>query len=282
MTRRISNVIEFEVADVLASKQALPPAPADSQALFDNPEGMTGDIALAPGLYRPRPKVMVGRMDLGLVGKVVTAPKTQIGPGEVMILSGSWKADGTLFKRTKFNSFLRGLFEARNSLFEECHMNKWGDRSVQFFTTKWVFENCVFTKSFIKPWKIVDEGVQIRNCTFFDIQFPAILYRQDAGKEVHNDWMVIKNCRFVGCSIPESLLIATQECVFEDCHFGKTQDDLLIHTPVSVRIYTKDSKDSPPSSAPNRTIEVLDASKVPQPAGATVSHRRIGQSLGFQ
>src|SRR5205814_2161890 len=132
----------------------------------------------------------------------------------------------------------------------------------------------------IKLWSTTAIGVKAQNCTFYAVNFFHIDFREDAGAEVQKDWMTIKNCRFVDCRIPESFLISTKDCVFENCTFGPPEEKLLIRTPVKTRIYLVDRKETPVTGQ-DRSVEILDATQHPGTAGATLPHVRAGISLKF-
>ena len=172
-------------------------------------------------------------------------------------------------------------FKATNSLFSNCQLGKGGGWFGDYFSSKWTFDNCVFAGSFIQPWKIADVGVRLNQCTFHEVDFSPLLFHKDAGDEVKRSWLAIKNCRFINCKIPESLLIATKGCVFEGCTFGPPETEMRIKSPVQTTIYLTDRR-TLPLTGPDRQLEVLDATRAPQPAGATVRYGKNGLTLSFQ
>jgi hypothetical protein len=259
-------------------------------ALFASEEPWTEDVRLPAKNYHPKYKIVLGKPDKGGTGDPVKAHRaivtsgahTQIEAADIFLnLHSIWRADGTLFKDSKISVEMNAKFEASNSLFQSCDLHKGGGWWVGFYSSKWTFDNCVFSKSFISKWKVIDDGVRTTHCTFYDVDFSRLRYKEDAGKEAVNEWVAIKNCRFVNCKVPESVLLATQECVFENCEFGALEDDLIIKTPLTAHVYFANCKTLPAAGA-NRSIEVLDASQVPHPAGATMKHRRFGQALSFE
>lgn len=94
-----------------------------------------------------------------------------------------------------------------------------------WFGSKWEFTECVFKGSFFKRWTTSDVGVKIKSCTFYDVKFPSFNIKENPTKESRSPWRTIENCLFVGCEIPISMLIATTNCVFEDCRF--VQDEVI-------------------------------------------------------
>lgn len=263
-----------------------PPADAVSLKVFESETPWAGEIKLGSGYYRTKQKIVLGLQDKDdakkiAPAKVVSSSGTEIEAADIYIKKGEWTADGTLFRRTKLTMELGGKFEARNSLFDHCELHKGGNYFVKFFSTKWIFENCVFSKTFINPWKLVDIGVQAGNCTFYDVDFSSIKFKDDAGKEALDEWVTLNNCRFIRCKIPESVLFASRECVFEDCLFGDTEPDLPMKTPIKLKIYTKGNQNAP-AVGQDRSLELLDVTNVSHPAGATLPHRSRSTGLSFE
>jgi hypothetical protein len=114
-----------------------------------------------------------------------------------------------------------------------------------------------------------------------DIHFNPIQYKGEPAKEIRNAWMQIKNCRFVGCWIPESLLLATKDCVFENCVFGQPESALDGRSQLISKVYLTDRKKLP-ETGPSRKVDILDAQNVPQPAGAKLVYKLDGTRLSFE
>jgi hypothetical protein len=249
-------------------------------------EPFAGRIHFAAGEYRMKERLILGgpdpvSPDVKSVGRAFSAPGARLVGGAVFIDKGSWQAEGTLFAGIEIKAEFGATFEAKDSLFSAARLGKGGGWFGDAFSSKWTFRNCAFAGSFISPWKVIDIGVQVEGCTFHEVDFPALVYAKDAGKEVARDWFQIRNSRFINCKIPESLLIATKDCVFENCTFGSPEEDLRIETPVKTTVYLTDTRQAP-VTGPMRQIEVLPAARVPVPAGATLRYFRNGTMLNFQ
>ncbi|WP_156346656.1 hypothetical protein [Verrucomicrobium spinosum] len=256
-----------------------------TQAFLDREERMIGRITFPAGDYRPKKHLILGGPDpvdpkAKAAGRFFTLPGARITGGSAFIERGSWTATGTLFTNVKITAEWGADFTATNSLFSNCRLGKGGDWFGDYFSSKWTFDNCVFAGSFIQPWKVIDIGIKLNQCTFHEIDFTPLIYQKDAGDEVKRSWLSIENCLFVNCRIPESVLIATKNCVFARCFFGAPEPELRIKTPVKTTIYTDDL--NTPVTGPNRQIEVLDADRIPQPAGANLQYGKNGLTLSFQ
>ncbi len=257
-----------------------------TQAFLDREERMIGRITFPAGDYRPKKHLILGGPDpvdpkAKTAGRFFTLPGARITGGSAFIERGAWTATGTLFTNMKITAEWGADFKATNSLFSNCRLGKGGDWFGDYFSSKWTFDNCVFAGSFIQPWKVIDIGIKLNQCTFHEIDFAPLIYQKDAGDEVKRSWLSIENCRFVNCRIPESVLIATKNCVFESCNFGAPESELRIKTPVKTTVYLTDRR-SAPITGPDRQIEILDASRIPQPAGASLRYGRNGLTLSFQ
>jgi hypothetical protein len=159
-------------------------------------------------------------------------------------------------------------------------MGKAAPKFVDMFSSKWVFENCAITGSFFANWKLTDYGLKATRCTFHDVQFVAPIYKRDAGAEVMLEWCQISHCKFVGCAIPETLFLATKDCVFEDCRFISTNDKYPISTPIRVRAYVSGGTKVPP--APGKcSYEILDAKLAPKEAGGDLKYEKSGKLVKF-
>jgi hypothetical protein len=281
ITRKISNIVDFNVGSPVAGIRKGDPA---SQAFLEKAGLWLGDVRLRPGAYTQTKRVTVGQADPQTSGHVYTTPRTMITAskdGEILVMDGEWRAEGTLFKNGKFRAFLNGQFIGKDSLYENCNMVKWGVKNARLFSSKWSFENCVISKNFIKQWTTVGTGVKIQNCTFYEVNFSPITYRADAGVEARDEWMTVKNCRFVGCSVPESFLIVTQDCIFENCKFGPADEAMVLKTPIKTRIYMN-NREEKPMTGTGRTVEVSETTRGTV-AGATLPHVRGNNgSLHFQ
>lgn len=257
-----------------------------TQAFLDREERMIGRITFPAGDYRPKKHLVLGGPDpvdpkAKTAGRFFTLPGARITGGSAFIERGAWTATGTLFTNMKITAEWGADFNATNSLFSNCRLGKGGDWFGDYFSSKWTFDNCVFAGSFIQPWKVIDIGIKLNQCTFHEVDFSPLMYQKDAGDEVKRSWLSIENCRFINCRIPESLLIATKNCVFEGCNFGAPESDLRIKTPVKTTVYLTDRRNAP-VTGPDRQIEVLDANRIPQPAGANLRYGKNGLTLSFQ
>lgn len=257
--------------------------------LFGGTGNWTGKVTIPPGTYQP-----LRRINIGAPGQrdpraqndeqrcdVTSQPGTHIENVRFHLQEGTWKATGGLFRDVKVTADLGGVFEARDSLFQDCMFAKEGPWFVAWFSSKWSFTNCVFTGSFLQNWRLGDVGVKLDACTFHDVDFIPIGFKEDAGAEITKDWLSIQNCRFINCRIPESFALATQNCVFEKCTFGAPEDKLPVKSPLKALLYVQDPLNQPQAGA-GRTLETRPAAQATTPAGATVKHRHNGSTLDFE
>lgn len=260
-------------------------AAASGAALLAGRDLWWGIIALEPGRFHPRNPIILGssrREDqVNRVFPLVTSQAvTEIDAGVIFIDEGRWNASGTRFASTKISIDLGGALEATACLFEDCEMHKGGAWFVEWHSAKWSFTNCVFSRRFIRPLDVGNIGVKAVHCTFHGIELPPIAYREDAGTEALHEWMIIKDCRFIGCTVPESFLLATKDCVFEGCRFGKPEGSLPMKTPLKLRAFVTRGG-SMPKTGDNRVVELQGPDLAPRDAGAILHYRRNGKTLQF-
>jgi serine/threonine protein kinase len=255
-------------------------------ALLEKAEPWAGYVTFPAGEYRLKHRAVVGAPDpeepkRKLSAIVTSLPGARLEGGAAFVDKGIWRADGTLFSRFKLTAEVGSQVEASNSLFSQCELGKGGGWFVDYFSSKWTFENCVFTGSFFEAWKILDVGAKVEHCTFHEVDFAPVQYKKDAGEEVTREWASIKNCRFIGCKIPESFLLMTKDCIFESCTFGPPETQMPLTTPVKIRAYLS-SGTQPPVMGPGREIEILDAKQAPAGTGSSLRYGKTGMTLSFR
>lgn len=255
------------------------------QPPFHVDEPLRGKYEISPGKYLPKYKIILGAKvnptDEKLESAtVVTGQNTIIQRADILIYEGLWQAEDTKFAQTRLKIDLGGAFVARRSLLEDCILGKGGAWFVKWHSSKWTFEDCVFTRQFISPLKINDIGIKVKNCTFYDVPLAIFQFKEDAGSEVTNEWMQMEDCRFINCEVPESFLLITKNCVFDSCTFGRAEKELLIKTPLTVTVNLINSNSSRPKAGPNRTINVVEED-LSTSGSNTVKYRRTGKTLTF-
>lgn len=261
----------------------------EMKPLFVNRPYWTGQISLPPGRYAPIRRINVGAPGLTNPkaqydeqrGDVVSQPGVHLENARFHLQEGSWKARGDLFRDVKITADLGGSFEATDSLFQDCVFAKEGPWYVAWFSSKWSFANCVFTGSFIQNWKLGDVGMKLNGCTFHDVDFSAINFKEDAGAEVVKDWLSIQKCRFVHCRVPESLALATKDCVFVECTFGPPEENLPVKSELNTTLFLHDTINMPQAGT-GRALNSRVADKAPAGVGASVKHRLEGGVLAFE
>jgi len=254
--------------------------------LFKGTDPWVGEYVLEPKRYLLRERIVLGRQGQKnesqdrFPATLYCPPGSRLEKGEIFVSQGALLIEGAFFKDMALRVGLGGKFEAQRALFENSNFQKGGGWFVSHFSSKWVFDNCVFSGGFVRNWSVANVGVKVSNCTFYDVEFSKIKYKKDAGDEAIRDWMTITGCRFVNCVIPESFLIATQNCVFEGCEFLEAESDLMIKTPIKTRIFVNDRK-SLPILGSKREVTVIDATDMQRSIGAGVKHKRKGKNLDF-
>jgi hypothetical protein len=295
--------VDKQIKDLTASAQTAPapetakvPAPARSAAAsvsvplpaaVDLEKAIIGEFTLAAGNYRPRDPVILGGPGVSKgdepAGTLHLISGTQFDDATLFARKGVLDANRVLLKGCKLMADHSGLIQGKDSLFSECTMQKGGRWNVDYFSSRWTFDNCAFTHSFFSAWQLRSVGVRINHCTFHNVEFIPPTYVADAGKEVIADWFTINQCKFVGCEIPEGFFIATRDCVFEDCRFkaAKKDEKPPISTPIKVRAYVSD-RSSVPRALQNCSYEILDPKLAPKEIGASLGYQVGGRALKFQ
>jgi hypothetical protein len=195
-----------------------------------------------------------------------------------------WEIAGALLRDTKFNGDLGARLAAKDSVFESCHLSKSGGWFVQWWGTKWRFENCVFSKSFMPAgFGIHDYSVRAVECTFIGVKLPKFGLKNPEKDEPANylgkENLQFVRCRFIGCEVPENALAATVDCLFEDCKFekGKFAWDKAKQV---VKVNAFVPAGPVPESYTNGVLRVtFTAGGAPNPAGAKLAFTQTAERL---
>lgn len=160
-----------------------------------------------------------------------------------------WYMDGTIMQMGSIVGQLGIALDAKDCVFENCEMDKTGGWFVSMWGSNWRFDNCIFTRKFMRgDLPVGDYSVRAVHCTFYDLRLPTIGVKDDPGTYLQKERMGFVNCRFVRCDVPETFLAATVDCVFEDCHFPtKRQGWPEGMTPLKVNAMYSGLTDAPES-----------------------------------
>ncbi len=233
---------------------------------------VTGSHQLEPGAYTSFERLQLGdrsienKADRG--GQIHIPTGCELSEGIIYGDVGAIDLSGSHFHDMEFWQNLHSNLKADSCRFDRCHFKKGGGWGAAI-SSRWIFENCVITESFFRVWRKKLVGLQARASTFDGIQFPPYEFKVDAGKEAASEWWIYERCLFRNCSIPESLLIATRDCVFENCEI--VSETLLIETPVSISLYERGTSLKLPSAQGKVSYKKLSESKL--------SSKQIGSDL---
>lgn len=244
---------------------------------------LTGEIALRSGRYLLESRAEIG--DREIKGPEGVGHLTLAGPaevqGQIFVNRGSFTATNTRFVEATLQANLGGKWEMKNCLFDGCVLNKAGGWYTKFYSSKWIFENCVFAETFMKRLQHTPIGIQAKNCTFVEVTFPSVVFYEDAGKEALSPWRQVENCHFIGCVVPQSVLLVTQNCLFEDCVFIEDQEPIRNITDLSVSIYAQPIVSNRILGNKWR-VQVEPADSNPQKPGATIEYVYDSGELRFR
>jgi predicted Ser/Thr protein kinase len=249
----------------------------------------SGEVVLPTGNFRGSNSPV--RLEAN--SQVVIAPGTRI---EKARFDGEkdcrWNVDRALFWKVDVSGNLGLHFDARDSVFDDCHFSKSGRSVENQWCTRWNFENCVFAKQFMPSIFTVGRySVRAIGCTFYDITVPSVQYIWERSK-VHPDLSKVaqskefrfERCRFINCEIRESVLTATIDCVFEDCTFGLSGTAAWTNasSPIVVNAYIVPGKREQPQSFTHGQLRVNFLPAGPtQQAGSTLTVTRTGGVLKY-
>lgn len=204
------------------SGQTPSPARGEPSGKLIEGEVLYGEVTLSGGEYRLQEELQIGyrkEKTEDEQGFLSVRDRAELSGGGIWVNFGSLVAEDARFEDMALKEELQGTFTATRCLFENCTFEKKGGWMVNWFGTRWVFEECVFHRAFFTEWTNAKVGVKITNCTFIGVDFPSFLMKENPEWESEHEWRTIENCRFTECEVPISVLLATEDCVFEDCRF---------------------------------------------------------------
>ena len=177
------------------------------------------DVTLRTGTYRLKDTISVTNQP----GPTVTLETgTVVKDGTLFLAQGKLVADGCLFEEVTLAADLGGEFDFKNCYFDECRQAKAGRYiSMALYSARWNFNNCVFDDTFAQNWNTVGYGVTASYCTFNKIEFPDLKFYNKTAPETRSEKLKFRHCRFIRCEIPLSVLLITEQCVFENCKILK-------------------------------------------------------------
>ncbi len=235
-----------------------------------------GELELERGVYKLNGQVMLGsdvpekREDR--FGNVVAPAGTVFQGGELFINNGSLRATQGLFQGVDLNVDLHGEFVGTDCIFDEGKLRKGGAWSVKYYSAKWTLDNCVLHKCFVDPFRPRANGVKITGCTIIGASLSAGEYYETPVEESEHEWRKVERCLFIDCEIPESFLLMTEDCVFDNCTFIEDIDDVNPEKSATVKLYFQDALPSPPRGNGRVTFEAEAASELRKEFGSTLKH----------
>ena len=156
-------------------------------------------------------------------------------------------ADGCLFDEATIDVELGGSVHFKNCYFKDCHFHKVGGWWVNWYSSKWTFENCVFDDYFFTRWSTTDHGVKITNCTFNKIDLAKYDFREGPYSGESSKHTFLKDCRFVRCEVPVGAWVLTVDGVFDACKFIETNYNKPPKNPIEIRAVLLNQRTKLPS-----------------------------------
>lgn len=298
---RLDGIRRTLEAELTAPPRTETPKPAEAIAPMTQTSGelkqgeiLFGELTLSGGSHRLRDELQIGKRQDDTEeerGFLTVKDRAEISGGAIWTNFGALVAENARFEGVTLTEELHGSFKATKTLFEKCTFAKKGGWGVAWFGTKWHFDECVFHDSFFPKWTNSEVGLNLTNCTFIDVDFPSFRMKtdQDAVWQSQHQWRTIEKCRFIECEVPVSVLLATQNCVFEDCQFVEDQipetRQMLSSLTDSLRVtvyYTGLAVPEIVSSSPKLKIEVKRATAAQENWGCPPFYTTLGGALQFR
>jgi hypothetical protein len=189
-----------------------------------------------------------------------------------------WKVEGAILNNVRISGKRGMSLRASDSVLENCDFWKDDNWYDFWWSTRWRFENCIFTKKFVRgDLPPLDYSARAVGCTFYNVKLPWVGMKENPAGYLQKGEMSFVKCRFVQCEVPETFLAGTVESVFEGCQFqGKRHAWPKETTPIKVVGYYAGMGAAPKSFINGPlTVEFLPAPKEMQ-FGSTLAHTYSG------
>ncbi len=251
------------------SRGQVPGAASYQAAIWDK------EIVLPAGSYR-------AAKPIGVDGDftVRTQPHTLIEGGAFLTRGGKqhYHIEGTLLRRCRFTTKMNAGGHFIDSVLEDCDFAKDDGWFLFWWSTRWKYDNCVFTKKVVRgDLYPLDYSVHASHCTVYSVKLPPVGFKED-NSWMGKDDMVFEKCRFVDCDVPQSFLACTKDCVFESCRFEpKTQLHWSKETaPLKVHAYYASGGSEPPSFINGPLSVEFEKEPMKGDFGSTIPHTQSG------
>lgn len=246
------------------------PAPAH-ESVFDG--GVFLDpITLPQGTHRLRNKISIGvRKPAPRFNDIYLLEGTKIScaeGGEIFLTLGKGNAFGVVFESAYVTGGLDADWRFINCAFDDTRFGKGDGWAAKHQASMWKFENCSIRRSFFPTWNTQDVGYNVESTTFEDVKFPDLEFRTEAGALANTENLRMKNCRFLSCELPLSVLITTDNCAFERCTFRDDAASIPITSPLSVKVYSSGGSNRLQAPPPLVKFEIRDLKEFRGKAGA--------------
>ncbi|MEX2580776.1 MAG: hypothetical protein WD342_17085 [Verrucomicrobiales bacterium] len=237
-------------------------------------ERFSDEVELKPGVYEFSAPVVIGDPVSGdpQPGTVEIPPGTTFRDGEMLVDQGTVTATESLFSEFDLAVDLGGSFAATACLFDRGRIRKGGAWTVRNYSAKWTFENCVFNGVFLFPLTQRPNGIKMTECTVIGVDIPPAEYYDTPVKESQHEWRQVERCLFVNCSIPESVLLMTEDCVFENCTFVPDIESVEPEKSARITLYFRNSPVEPPPGNNRVVFKGEPSLGLRKDFGATVKH----------
>jgi len=208
-------------------------------------------VELEPGVYELTGKLMLGDDEQedkeDQFGHVVVPPGSVVRGGELFVNNGSITATGSLFVGTELIVDLHGELKATDCIFDGGKLRKGGAWSTKYYSAKFTLVNCLLNGVFPVPLSPRANGIKVTECTIIGATIAPGEYYETPVEESQNEWRLVERCVFVDCEIPESFLLMTADCVFENCEFIEDIDDVAPEKSATIQMYFRKSAVNPPA-----------------------------------
>lgn len=246
------------------------PEPADESVL----EGGVHlePVTLPQGTHRLRNKISIGvRQPAPRFNDVYLLEGTKIScaeAGEIFLALGKGNAFGVVFDSAYVTGGLDADWHFINCAFENTRLAKGDGWAAKHQASTWTFENCHVKGSFFPKWNTQDVGYKVESTTFDNVRFADLEYRTEAGSLAQTEKLVMKNCRFLSCDLPLSVLITTDNCVFEQCTFRDDAAAFSISSSLEVKVFSSGGSNRIRNLPPQVKLEIRDPREFRGRAGA--------------
>jgi hypothetical protein len=156
-------------------------------------------------------------------GVEIRGGSIDLGQHGRLVIKGT-KDKPAVLRNVTITQDLGGSVTAEHAVFDNCRFGK-GGSWFDYFSSKWVFNDCLLYRCTFNQLTGVDYGFKLRRCALVGMDVPEIAHRRegandfDHAKLLGHEWNTIEACDFIDCAVRPTVAWCAKVSNFLGCRF---------------------------------------------------------------